>query len=359
MVSCACALFAVPKIAVLNPTMDKTIDEVVSTPIVDKILEELLKSRKFNILDRASRDVIWEERNFQISSGEINQTEIKNIGQGLGADYVVVVKVKRIGTLYSMSTTMINVETLEVVAQSSAEAKDSIENLLQLASYCGEQLADSVSGTGSTKEGPVFLSDSGAKGTDAGKDKIVPADPGADEAALYQLKTEVRAMLKSGTFLKTAGQDKIAAKVGAMPLQDRRSLYDEYNKEAGMAVLGMLLNMIPLPIPIGSLVQGDWGGFFGYGLVECASLAIFSYCLDDEDLIGGDAYTISSLVFTVAWICSWIQPYTYNANWNKKLSRSLNVIASLGPQDPEIKMATSPRGGTKTEARATLVSFQY
>jgi TolB-like protein len=91
-ISMAALMAAAPKVAVLNPTMEKGIAETVSGPIVDKILEELLKSRKFNILDRASRDVIWQERNFQLSSGEIKQSEIKEVGKGLGADYVVIVK---------------------------------------------------------------------------------------------------------------------------------------------------------------------------------------------------------------------------------------------------------------------------
>jgi hypothetical protein len=132
---------ALPKVAVLNPTLAKGIDEGTGSFIVDKILSQLIASRTFNILDRASRDVIWQERNFQLTSGEIESKQIKEIGKGLGADFIVVVKIIHIGTLYAMSAQMINVESLEVVSVASAEAPDKLENLVSLASECGAQLA--------------------------------------------------------------------------------------------------------------------------------------------------------------------------------------------------------------------------
>jgi len=138
---CALSAAALPKVAVLNPTLAKGVDEEVGSFIVDKILSQLIASRTFNILDRASRDVIWKERNFQLTSGEVDSKQIKEIGKGLGADFVVVVKVVHIGSLYAMSAQMITVESLEVVSVASAEAPDKPENLVALATDCGGQLA--------------------------------------------------------------------------------------------------------------------------------------------------------------------------------------------------------------------------
>lgn len=132
---------AVPKVAVLNPTLDKGIDEKVGLIIVDKILEELLNSNGFDILDRASRDVIWQERNFQLSSGEVDTAQIKEIGKGLGADYIVTVKLVRIGKVLAMSAQLIDVQTLEVIKAASAEASDDLENTIALATQCGSKLA--------------------------------------------------------------------------------------------------------------------------------------------------------------------------------------------------------------------------
>ncbi len=348
----ACALFAVPKIAVLNPTLDKTIDDVVASPIMDKILEELLKSRKFNIVDRASRDIIWEERNFQISSGEIDQKEIKNIGQGLGADYIVVVKVKRIGTLYSMSTTMINVETLEVVAQSSAEAKDSIENLLQLASYCGAQIADTVSGNSSGTAKPNFdLTTADTDTTVSSGNKLSP-DPDGSADEVYAIKARVRKLIQSKTFLKPDGRDRISAAVGALTLRDKNSLYDEYKKDTGMAVIAMLVNWFTGPLMIGSFIQGDINGAVGYMIAEglCAVIIIAAATDGLYQTVG------TGLGLLVGcWILSGFQPYTFMNSWNKKLSNSLGVVA-IGPQAPSVKLA---EGAGSMGYQATLVSYRY
>jgi hypothetical protein len=160
---------ALPKVAVLNPTLAKGIDEGTGSFIVDKILSQLIASRTFNILDRASRDVIWQERNFQLTSGEIESKQIKEIGKGLGADFIVVVKIIHIGTLYAMSAQMINVESLEVVSVASAEAPDKLENLVSLASECGAQLAG-----GGTKA-VVSASSAPAAATQAPKATQAPA----------------------------------------------------------------------------------------------------------------------------------------------------------------------------------------
>ncbi len=158
---CALSAGALPKVAVLNPTLAKGIDEEVGSFIVDKILSQLIASRTFNILDRSSRDVIWKERNFQLTSGEVDSKQIKEIGKGLGADFIVVVKVVHIGTLFAMSAQMINVESLEVVSVASAEAPDKPENLVALATACGEQLA---SGGRATAPSGAVAAKGGKKG---------------------------------------------------------------------------------------------------------------------------------------------------------------------------------------------------
>jgi TolB-like protein len=148
LLSLASLVAGAPKVAVLNPTLDKDIDEKVGQIIVDKILEELLKSKNFNILDRASRDVIWQERNFQITSGEIDTAQIKEIGKGLGADYIVTVKLVRVGSLYAMTAQLIDVQTLEVINAASDEAPGDLENAISLARSCGAQLAGVQSSKG-------------------------------------------------------------------------------------------------------------------------------------------------------------------------------------------------------------------
>lgn len=340
MAVCACAAFALPKVAVLNPTLDKTISGDIASPIVDKVQEVLLKSKKYSVLDRASRDAVWEERNFQLSSGEIDQKEIKNIGQGLGADLVVVVKVKKIGTLFTMSTTLINVETLEVLAQSSAESKESIESLLTLASECGSELAD------------MEYAQEPAAGTAPVAKKSVQE--------LNEITVEVRNLLEDRVFLNADGQRTIASKVGAIAAVDRYNLFDNYRKDTSVAVLAMFLNAIPY-IPVGSFIQGDLGGGFTLMGVELGATALFVYeAVDFADTDSGLSLALSvssGLVLFVAYVYGYIQPYVFNAGYNNKLSRALNVSARAEPVDLGDGLASG--GDSRRRIGLSLVSFGY
>lgn len=348
MAFCACAAVAVPKIAVLTPTMDKSVDPDIGSAIVDKILEQLLRSRKFNIVDRSSRDVVWEERNFQLSSGEIDQKEIKNIGKGLGADYVVVVKVKKVGTLFSMSVTMIDVETLEVVATATAESKASVENLLELAAKCGAQIVEEDYESGGIAD--KFVEDE----EEEAEDVAVKGGSGSQDADYYQLKNDVRSMLRQKVYMKSAGQARIAQKAGALDLRDRHSLYDEFSKGTALSVVGMFLNMVPF-VKVGSFLQGDVSGALNLGVWEAISFIVMMVAASDE-VDSLDLFTIGTLSYTFFYVFSWFQPYIYQAGHNKNLSKSLNVVA-LGPSPrPEVRMA---EGGGKAGIRATLVSFRY
>ncbi len=323
---------AVPRIAVLNPAMDDGLGNNLAGPITDKILEQLLKSRKFNILDRASRDLIWEERNFQLSSGEIRQSEIKAVGEGLGADFVVVVKVTRIGSLYSLSATMINVETLEIVAQSSAEADEPVENLLGLASYCGEEIAASYGGE--------------------------PLKPAAERRALSEreesiaARTEIRAMLQKRMFLKKDGQAAISAKVGALIELDRTGLYHEFKKDR----IGGLLGWVNVfPFALGSLFQGDFTGFMLWGGCQAiGAVAIIGSASSDSD----EAIPAGAVLYAVGWIASWFRPGDYVRVWNKKLAKSLNVITVEGNGE-RVDVAFLPGGFRPSGVRIASIGFSY
>jgi hypothetical protein len=341
----ACAAFALPKVAILNPTLDKTMSADIGSAIVDKVQEVLLKSKKYSIVDRNSRDAVWEERNFQLSSGEIDQSQIKSIGQGLGADFVVVVKVKKVGSLYAMSTSMIDVETLEVVGQASAEAKEPIENVLKLSTKCGAALAEMEYEEGGSDEEPVTL---------VSKQNL---------AEISQSQADVRRLLEEKSFLTPDGQQKIIAKLGGITAVDRYNMFDNYKKDTPGAVIGMVLNAV-LFIPVGSIVQGDLGGFFGIlGADAGAALMVVGAVavMEMEDYETGAVLVLgATLLFTAAYVYGYIAPFVYVADYNKKLARALNVTASIVPKDLGVRLAAAPGGGGRiSRIEATLVSLNY
>lgn len=337
----ACWLFALPRVAVLNPAMAEGIEATAASPIMDKVQEELLKSRKFNILDRVSRDLVWDERNFQLSSGEIDQKEIKDIGRGLGADYVVVVKVMKVGRLYSLSATMIDVETLEVVAQSSAEAGDSVENLLDLASKCGRDISDV---------------EFAAAGLEAGS-AAVPGKNGVKDIEYYQAKEKARKLLKERVFMTPIGRDKLFALVGGFERQDRAELFREYRKPASSGFLGFL-NVVPF-LKVGSFIQGDVLSGVLYGLAEAGCFALYMANAGFYDGYGSEFLLFVGYVGApIVWVCSWFQPLFYANAHNKNLSRALDVVA-YGPPSAGASIASSAECLPERGARLALVSFRY
>jgi TolB-like protein len=345
------AVFALPKVAVLNPTMAKGIEAEVASPVVDKILEELLRSKKFSILDRASRDVIWQERNFQITSGEIKSSEIKEVGKGLGADFVVTVKINRVGSLLTMSTTMINVETLEVIAQVSSEAKDSEENLLKLATYCGQNIALDFDGKAlpagsSLADNTNFSTDT--TGTDAGT-----ATTSAQADAL-QLKTDVRTMLRNKMFMNANGQKLIAAKAGALALNDKNDLYKDFKKDTTSAALGFVLNLTPV-IKVGSFVQGDVTAGL---LLGGAEAVCWIFIIDGIAAYYPEELAVGLIGNAIFYIWSWIQPGVYNSTWNKNLKKSLG--STLTYIEPNVAIRLAKAGAVTMPGFAvTLGGLRY
>ncbi|MEE9307780.1 MAG: CsgG/HfaB family protein, partial [Spirochaetia bacterium] len=100
---CAAAVFSLPHVAVLNAILAPGIDPTVTVPVTDKIVEELVNSGKFVVIDRANVGQILQEKEFQLSSGIVRNEEIRQAGEYLGADFVIVANASRVGSTYVIS----------------------------------------------------------------------------------------------------------------------------------------------------------------------------------------------------------------------------------------------------------------
>ena len=119
--SCTLAAFSVPQVAVLNTILAAGIDPTVSVPVTDKIIEEMVNSGKFIVIDRANVEQVLQEKEFQLSSGIVRNEEARQAGEYLGADFVVVANASRVGSTYVISAKMIDVVTGEIALQYSSE----------------------------------------------------------------------------------------------------------------------------------------------------------------------------------------------------------------------------------------------
>jgi len=137
----AAALFSVPQIAVLDAILAPGMDPAVAVPVTDKIIEELVKSGKYRVLDRANVEQILEEKEFQLSSGIVRNEEVRQAGEYLGADFVVVANVSRVGQTFVVAAKMIDVVSGEIAAQTSYERQGRIDVLLDIARVVGGRLA--------------------------------------------------------------------------------------------------------------------------------------------------------------------------------------------------------------------------
>jgi len=247
-----------------------------------------------------------------------------------------------------MSASVVNVESLEVIGQASAEAKEPIENVLKLASKCGAALADvEYEESGEDGEPVTFVSKKDIEGSS-------------------QAQAEVRGLLEDKAFLNKAGQSRIASRIGGMAAVDRYNLFENYKKDTSKAVIAMVVNAAVF-LPLGSLFQGDVGGFFGILGIDFIGVGmlvgggiIMADSYDDAEYTGGALLlTGGFLTFMGAYVYGYVAPYLYNASYNAKLARALNVTASAVPQDIGVRIVAAPGGNKTPKISATLVSFRY
>ncbi len=128
------------QLAVLESSLASGIDPTVEPLITGKIEEAFVASGIFFVLDRVNVDRVLEEKEFQLSSGLVRDEEIRQAGEYLSADYVVLATVSRVGQTYAMTGKLIDVTTGGITAQASSESSGKIDVLLDLATELGQKL---------------------------------------------------------------------------------------------------------------------------------------------------------------------------------------------------------------------------
>jgi basic membrane protein A and related proteins len=134
------AIAAVPKVAVLDITAQKDMDQSVVAPITETIMGEIVASKAYTVLDRAYIDQVLKEKEFQLS-GAVSDQQVVQAGQYLGADYVVAGKALMVSGAYFLVAKMIDVKTGAITAQSSEQAEGKALVLLDMARTVGRALA--------------------------------------------------------------------------------------------------------------------------------------------------------------------------------------------------------------------------
>jgi TolB-like protein len=133
-------LLASPRVAVLDVVVSKEIDPSVIVPVTETIMEEIVASRAFTVLDRSFVAQVLKEKEFQVS-GLVSDAQIVKVGQYLGADYVVAGRAQYVADSYFLVAKMIDVKTGVITAQTSETGQGKVLILLELARSVGGKLA--------------------------------------------------------------------------------------------------------------------------------------------------------------------------------------------------------------------------
>jgi TolB-like protein len=354
--------YAAPQIAVLDTVLAAGVDPAAGILVTNKIEEEFVNQKKYHVLDRANIDRVLREKEFQLSSGVVRNEEVRQAGEYLGADFVVVANVSRIGQTYVISAKMIDISSGEIAAQASAQQAGRIDVLLDVAKEVGVRLAGTAVTVAGIQEEPVEeKAEPAAEKPKAEKPAAIEASGTASgSAAVMQLQ----ALIRAKAHMRSAGQLQMMSLADQISDSERMFLYSSNMKNnAGMA---LLLNWL---VPsLGSFIQGDVVG----GITELGLLAAGAVCLgvgwtDYYDSWGFYLYSepnflyytgIGVLVVYVVYYC--VRPFSYQRTWNRNLAKSLKTV-SLSVLDADgATFAVYPTDrGPEWKLGLSLVSFKY
>ncbi|GEM_PF-1829250 len=342
LIVCASVAPAVPQVAVLEAILAPGTDPTVAGPVTDKIIEELLRSEKFVVLDRANVEQVLREKEFQLSSGIVGNEEIRRAGEYLGADLVIVANVSRVGSTYVMSARMIDVISGEIIAQASSEKQGKIDVLLEIARTVGKQIS-----------GQEIVVAEAREKLEEQKSPEVKEQPvaGSSTIALASLQE----LIRKRTHMKRDGAQQMQPFVAQIGDQTRMLLYTSNRKNDGM--MGLLVNLLAPGACIGSWIQGDVQGvLWSYMFLIAGGLSIAAGAENyDSDM---EAAGAAMLVFNGLYFC--LRPFRFVKIWNQNLAKALAVpyLSIMDPRESTLTLVPTDHG-VDWRFGLNLVSVEY
>lgn len=135
-------------IAVFDLEAHENVEKGVSFPLTESIRRELVKSGKYEVIDRGNMNKILGEQKFQLS-GCVSGQCIVEAGQLLGVGRIIAGSVSKIGKTYYLSLSLINVKTGKIEDSSEDTCKCEVDELIDSSKrlvkrLLGEQIASSA-----------------------------------------------------------------------------------------------------------------------------------------------------------------------------------------------------------------------
>ena len=125
------------KVAVFEPvgSVEKALLEIVR----EEISSVVVNTKGYTVLERQLINKVLEENRFQ-ESGLVNDEQVSDIGKRMGADYVFVTAISKLGENYYISCKMIEVSTAHIDKQSTGTTTNGINDIPQTTQYIVRRL---------------------------------------------------------------------------------------------------------------------------------------------------------------------------------------------------------------------------
>jgi len=344
---------ALPQLAVLELVLAPGMDRSVIVPVTDKIIEELVRSKQYRVIDRSNVEQILKEKEFQLSSGVVKTEEVRRAGEYLGADLVVVANASRVGTTHVITAKMIDVVTGEIVLQASAEQKGAIDVLLEVAREVGRQLA------GVKVEERVLAQ----ARTEAAKSAPQAEAPAAPAKSDPMISIQLQSLIRSRAHMNEPGRLQMMSLADQLTEPERLMLYTTNQKNnAGVA---LLLNL--LLTSLGSWIQGDVTG----ALVQLANMTVailgISYGWDEYYDYYYGYYEEPNAFYYIGWgflainiVYMCVRPFTFQRQWNTNLAKGLKTFAlSFLDEEGATFVVKATERGPEWKLGLSLVRLEY
>jgi hypothetical protein len=114
----------------INDFKGESVDQSSVRIITDRLRSELVNTGVFRVMERGEMETILKEQGFQQSGSCDDQACLVEVGQLLGVKRMVAGSIGKLGTLYTISVRMINVESGEILFAANEDCKCSIEDLV-------------------------------------------------------------------------------------------------------------------------------------------------------------------------------------------------------------------------------------
>ena len=126
-------------IAVLDLEAVGKVDKDVVRPLTDSVRREIVKSDKYEVMDRGNMGKILKEQAFQMTGCTSKGCAVE-AGQLLGVGKIVVGSVSMVGKTYLLSLSLVNVGSGKVELDENQECRCEIDDLIQLSRQVARKL---------------------------------------------------------------------------------------------------------------------------------------------------------------------------------------------------------------------------